>query len=60
MHAVNIGDILFRPAILLFLPGIFATVFFFRLLITIQNGKQSNIEQKLDRIIDLLEKDKKE
>ncbi|MFS0644535.1 DUF4083 family protein [Siminovitchia sp. 179-K 8D1 HS] len=61
MHVVNFGDIIFQLAILLFLLGIFAALFFlFRLLITKQKGKQNNIEQKLDRIIDLLEKDKKE
>ncbi|MBR8644185.1 DUF4083 family protein [[Brevibacterium] frigoritolerans] len=39
--------------------NIFWCVFLVRSLVTKQPSKSENIEQKLDRIIDLLEKDKK-
>ncbi|TFH58036.1 DUF4083 domain-containing protein [Peribacillus frigoritolerans] len=57
---MNIGDMLYQLVFLIFIFGIFSGVFFLvRSLVTKQPSKSENIEQKLDRIIDLLEKDKK-
>ncbi|MES1042566.1 DUF4083 domain-containing protein [Peribacillus simplex] len=51
---------LYQLVFLIFIFGIFSGVFFLvRSLVTKQPSKSENIEQKLDRIIDLLEKDKK-
>ncbi|MFE4075656.1 DUF4083 family protein [Peribacillus sp. YIM B13477] len=56
---MNIGDVLFQLVFLIFIFGIFSGVFFLvRYLVTKQPSKSENIEQKLDRIINLLEKDK--
>ncbi|MEC2055956.1 DUF4083 family protein [Peribacillus psychrosaccharolyticus] len=59
---VNIGDGLFQIVSLIFLAGIFAVAYILiRSLISKQKSKPTDIvEQKLDRIINLLEKDKKE
>jgi uncharacterized protein YggT (Ycf19 family) len=58
-----IGDLLFRLIMFVLLIGIvFAAYYAFRSLVTKhpQNSYFNNIEQKLDRIIELLEKDKKD
>lgn len=59
---VNIGDVLFQIVSLIFLVGIFAVAYILiRSLISKQKSKPTDlVEQKLDRIINLLEKDKKE
>ncbi|WP_081092306.1 DUF4083 domain-containing protein [Peribacillus simplex] len=58
---MNIGDMLYQLVFLIFIFGIFSGVFFLvRSLVTKHPNKSENIEQKLDRIIDLLEKDKKD
>ncbi|MFF2458757.1 MULTISPECIES: DUF4083 domain-containing protein [Peribacillus] len=57
---MNIGDVFFQLVFLIFIFGIFSGVFFLvRSLVIKQPRRSENIEQKLDRIIDLLEKDKK-
>ncbi|MET1178233.1 DUF4083 family protein [Peribacillus simplex] len=57
---MNIGDMLFQLVFLIFIFGLFSGVFFLvRSLVTKQPRKSESIEQKLDKIIDLLEKDKK-
>ncbi|MDM5307012.1 DUF4083 family protein [Peribacillus frigoritolerans] len=57
---MNIGDVIFQLFTFICLFGVFFGVFFLvRSLVTKQPSKLENIEQKLDRIIDLLEKDKK-
>ncbi|MCZ0874961.1 DUF4083 domain-containing protein [Peribacillus sp. AS_2] len=57
---MNSGDMLYQLVFLIFIFGIFSGVFFLvRSLVIKQPSKSENIEQKLDRIIDLLEKDKK-
>ncbi|MGG4268113.1 DUF4083 family protein [Peribacillus simplex] len=54
------GDVLFQLVFLIFIFGLLFGVFFMvRSLVTKQPRKSESIEQKLDRIIDLLEKDKK-
>ncbi|MGE7602472.1 DUF4083 domain-containing protein [Peribacillus sp. NPDC097675] len=58
--SVNIGDILFQLIMFILLFGIiFAIYFFVRALVT--RSRHSNpLEQKLDKIIELLEKEKRE
>ncbi|TKH12945.1 DUF4083 domain-containing protein [Peribacillus simplex] len=57
---MNIGDVIFQLITFICLFGVFLGVFFLvRSLVIKQPSKSENIEQKLDRIIDLLEKDKK-
>ncbi|WP_415817050.1 DUF4083 family protein [Mesobacillus thioparans] len=55
------GDLLFQLIFFIFLIGMFAAVFYFvRTLMAKQPDKQDSIEQKLDRIIELLEKNNKD
>lgn len=58
---VNIGDVLFQIVSLVFLVGIIAFVYILiRSLVSKQKSTPTSIDQKLDRIIDMLETDKKE
>jgi hypothetical protein len=58
---MNIGDVIFQLLMFIIIFGIFSAVFFLvRSLVTKQPNWSNNIEQKLDRIIELLEKDKRE
>nr|WP_255212257.1 DUF4083 family protein [Parageobacillus caldoxylosilyticus] len=56
------GDLIFQFIMFVFIIfGIFFGFYLFvRLLVTKHPNKSNNIEQKLDRIIELLEKDKRE
>ncbi|MFJ9383747.1 DUF4083 domain-containing protein [Peribacillus sp. NPDC101481] len=56
----NIGDMVYQLIMfVLLIGGIFAVYFFVRSLLT--RSKQTNkIEQKLDRVIEMLEKDKRD
>ncbi|MFJ7755540.1 DUF4083 family protein [Peribacillus muralis] len=57
----NGGDALYSIFFLICIFGIFSGVFFLvRSLVNKQPNKSNSIEQKLDKIIVLLEKDKKE
>lgn len=57
---MNIGDLLFQLLFIIFLIGLVAAVFYFvRSLVIKKPDDQKNIEQKLDRIIELLEKENK-
>ncbi|MCU6602529.1 DUF4083 domain-containing protein [Peribacillus frigoritolerans] len=57
---INIGDLVYQLIMFILLLGmIFAVYFFVRSLLAWLN-KPNNIEQKLDRVIELLEKDKRE
>ncbi|HWJ77019.1 MAG TPA: DUF4083 family protein [Niallia sp.] len=59
---LNAGDVIFQLIMFLFIFGMFFVVFFVvRSLITKQQqpNKSDDIEQKLDRIIEILEQDKK-
>ncbi|MEV5037744.1 DUF4083 domain-containing protein [Peribacillus frigoritolerans] len=57
---MNIGDLVYQLIMFILLLGmIFAVYFFVRSLLARLN-KPNNIEQKLDRVIELLEKDKRE
>nr|WP_251029166.1 MULTISPECIES: DUF4083 domain-containing protein [unclassified Bacillus (in: firmicutes)] len=56
----NIGDLVYQLIMFILLLGmIFAVYFFVRSLLARLN-KPNNIEQKLDRVIELLEKDKRD
>ena len=58
---VNIGDVIFQILMFVFIVGIFFAVFFLvKSLFTKPPKKSDQIEKKLDRIIELLERDKKE
>ena len=60
---MNIGDAIFQLIMFLFIFGLFFVAFFIvRSLITKQQqpNKDKAIEQKLDRIIELLEQDKQQ
>lgn len=58
---MNIGDLLFQVISFIFMIGIVAAVFYaVRSLVIKQPYNQKSMEQKLDRIIELLEKDNKE
>lgn len=58
---MNIGDLLFQLLFIIFLIGLVAAVFYFvRSLVIKKPDDQKNIEQKLDRIIELLEKENKD
>ncbi|MFJ8068399.1 DUF4083 domain-containing protein [Peribacillus sp. NPDC096447] len=56
----NIGDMVYQLIMFVLLIGmIFAVYFFVRSLLT-RSKKSNSIEQKLDRVIELLEKDKRD
>lgn len=57
---INAGDIVFQLIMFILLFGIiFAIYFFVRSLLT-RTNKSNSVEQKLDRVIELLEKDKRD
>ncbi|WP_079504637.1 DUF4083 family protein [Mesobacillus jeotgali] len=57
---MNIGDLLFQLVFLVLLIGLSAAVFFVvTSFLKKKPDNQKSIEQKLDRIIELLEKDNK-
>ena len=56
----NTGDLVYQLIMFILLIGmIFAVYFFVRSLLT-RTKKSNRMEQKLDRVIELLEKDKRE
>ncbi|MDM5360381.1 DUF4083 domain-containing protein [Peribacillus sp. ACCC06369] len=56
----NAGDIVFQLIMFILLFGIiFAVYFFVRSLLT-RTNKSNSVKQKLDRVIELLEKDKRD
>ncbi|AGK54418.1 DUF4083 domain-containing protein [Bacillus sp. 1NLA3E] len=58
---MNFGDLLFQLIIFILLLGIVFAVYFVIRSIVIKNPTNSKVlEQKLDRIIELLEKENKE
>ncbi|MBT2642763.1 DUF4083 domain-containing protein [Bacillus sp. ISL-41] len=58
---MNMGDLLFQVISFILMIGIVAAVFYaVRSLVIKEPNNQKSIEQKLDRIIELLEKDNKE
>lgn len=58
---MNIGDLLFQLIFFILLIGIVAAVFYaVRSLVIKEPANSKNIERKLDRIIELLEKENKD
>lgn len=58
---MNMGDLIFQVFSFIFMIGIVAAVFYaVRSLVIKQPDNQKSMEQKLDRIIELLEKDNKD
>jgi F0F1-type ATP synthase assembly protein I len=58
---MNIGDLLFQLIFFILLIGIVAAVFYvIRSLVIKRPGNQKSMERKLDRIIELLEKENKD
>jgi hypothetical protein len=58
---MNIGDLLFQLVFFILMIGIVAAVFYaVRSLVIKEPNNSKSIEQKLDRIIELLEKDNKD
>lgn len=58
---MNIGDLLFQLISFILMIGIVAAVFYaVRSLVIKQPNNQKSMEQKLDRIIELLEKENKD
>lgn len=57
---MNFGDLLFQIIFFILMIGLVAAVFYaVRSLVIKGPDKQNSMEQKLDRIIELLEKDNK-
>lgn len=56
----NIADLLFQFVMFILLFGLIFAIYFFVRSLVIRPRNSNSIEQKLDRIIELLEKDKKE
>ncbi|MFE4075141.1 DUF4083 domain-containing protein [Peribacillus sp. YIM B13477] len=56
----NIGDLVYQLIMFILLLGMIFAVYFFVRSLLARSNKPNNIEQKLDRIIELLEKDKRE
>lgn len=55
----NIGDLVYQLIMFILLLGMIFAVFFFVRSLLARLNKPNNIEQKLDRVIELLEKDKR-
>ncbi|MBT2668331.1 DUF4083 family protein [Bacillus sp. ISL-4] len=56
----NTGDIVYQLIIFILLFGIIFTVYFFVRSLLTRSNKSNSIEQKLDRVIELLEKDRRD
>lgn len=57
---INIGDLVYQLIMFILLLGMIFAVYFFVRSLLARSNKSNSIEQKLDRIIELLEKDKRE
>lgn len=56
----NIGDLVYQLIMFILLLGMIFGVYFFVRSLLARSNKSNSIEQKLDRVIELLEKDKRE
>ncbi|MBT2649950.1 DUF4083 domain-containing protein [Bacillus sp. ISL-34] len=56
----NTGDIVYQFIMFILLFGMFFAVYFFVRSLLTRSNKSNSMEQKLDRIIKLLEKDKRD
>lgn len=57
---INIGDLVYQLIMFNLLLGMIFAVYFFVRSLLARSNKSNSIEQKLDRVIELLEKDKRE
>ncbi|MFJ7467328.1 DUF4083 domain-containing protein [Peribacillus frigoritolerans] len=55
----NIGDLVYQLIMFIFLIGMIIAVYFFVRSLLTRANKSNRMEQKLDRVIELLEKDKR-
>ncbi|MCD1158943.1 DUF4083 domain-containing protein [Peribacillus frigoritolerans] len=56
----NIGDLVYQLIMFILLFGMIFAVYFFVRSLLARSNKSNSIEQKLDRVIELLEKDKRQ
>ncbi|MFJ7362913.1 DUF4083 domain-containing protein [Peribacillus frigoritolerans] len=56
----NIGDLVYQLIMFILLIGMIFAVYFFVRSLLARSNKSNRMEQKLDRVIELLEKDKRE
>ncbi|WP_445670136.1 DUF4083 domain-containing protein [Peribacillus sp. FSL M8-0224] len=56
----NIGDLVYQLIMFILLLGMIFAVYFFVRSLLARSNKTNSIEQKLDRVIELLEQDKRE
>ncbi|MDM5286084.1 DUF4083 domain-containing protein [Peribacillus frigoritolerans] len=56
----NIGDLVYQLIMFILLLGMIFAVYFFVRSLLARSNKSNRMEQKLDRVIELLEKDKRE
>ncbi|MCK2001077.1 DUF4083 domain-containing protein [Peribacillus frigoritolerans] len=57
---LNIGDLVYQLIMFILLLGMILAVYFFVRSLLARSNKSNRMEQKLDRVIELLEKDKRE
>jgi membrane protein implicated in regulation of membrane protease activity len=57
---LNIGDLVYQLIMFILLFGMIFAVYFFVRSLLARSNKSNRMEQKLDRVIELLEKDKRE
>ncbi|RWR05047.1 DUF4083 family protein [Siminovitchia fortis] len=57
---MNVGDIIFQFIMLLFILGITFAIFLVVRSLVKDQSRSKNMEQKLDKIIEMLEKEKQE
>jgi biopolymer transport protein ExbB/TolQ len=57
---INIGDLVYQLIMFILLLGMIFAVYFFVRSLLARSNKSNRMEQKLDRVIELLEKDKRE
>ncbi|WVN10018.1 DUF4083 domain-containing protein [Peribacillus frigoritolerans] len=57
---INIGDLVYQLIMFILLLGMIFVVYFIVRSLLARSNKSNSIEQKLDRVIELLEKDKRE
>ena len=56
----NIGDLVYQLIMFILLLGMIFAVYFFVRSLLARSNKSNRMEQKLDRVIELLEKDRRE
>ncbi|MDF1996348.1 DUF4083 domain-containing protein [Peribacillus frigoritolerans] len=57
---INIGDLVYQLIMFILLLGMIFAVYFFVRSLLARSNNSNRMEQKLDRVIELLEKDKRE